>query len=186
MTMLWRGLFILPLLFVLGNSQFLFPFRHPFEQPPQLPGLTVGGRPGHIGGFILDGQILPVDNGDFYGHDNEQGSKAEKEMKAVDDGAADVQVVQEGGDTGKDFGGDEFKGKWELFVENSGVSAMHVILLPKIDQVMMFDATIWKISKLKLPGPPCRPVEGTNELDCFCHSVLLDIETKKIKPLRVH
>ncbi|XP_039018389.1 aldehyde oxidase GLOX1-like [Hibiscus syriacus] len=71
------------------------------------------------------------------------------------------------------------------YVENSGVSAMHLVLLPKIDQALMFDATIWKISKLKLPGPPCRKVEGTNEENCWCHSILMDVETGKIRPLRV-
>ncbi|KAE8669164.1 Detected protein of unknown function [Hibiscus syriacus] len=78
-----------------------------------------------------------------------------------------------------------FKGSWELFVENSGVSAMHLVLLPKIDQALIFDATVWKKSKLKLPGPPCRKVEGTNEEDCWCHSILLDVETGNIKPLRI-
>ncbi|XVE98130.1 hypothetical protein REPUB_Repub03eG0078800 [Reevesia pubescens] len=141
-----RGFFILPLLFVLGNSQFLLPLHNHFVNPVNLGGLAaVQARPINPGGII-----------------NNAG-----------EGNAEVNA------------GTNYKGKWELFSENSGVSAMHVILLPKIDQVLMFDATVWKISKLKLPGPPCRPVEGTNEEDCFCHSVLMDIETAKIRPLRL-
>ncbi|XP_022754160.1 aldehyde oxidase GLOX1-like [Durio zibethinus] len=137
MTMFRRGLCILPVLFLSGNCQFLFPFLH-FDNPASN-GLNFGS----------DGDIT-------------------KEGVAQDN----VETA--------------YKGKWELFTENSGVSAMHLLILPKIDQALMFDATVWKISKLKLPGPPCRIVEGTNEQDCFCHSVLLDIETAKIRPLRLN
>ncbi|KAK8343032.1 hypothetical protein V6Z12_A08G272700 [Gossypium hirsutum] len=63
---------------------------------------------------------------------------------------------------------------------------MHVVLLPIINQALIFDATVWKVSKLKLPGPPCRHVEGTNEEDCFAHSILLDVETAHIRPLRLN
>ncbi|XVF49141.1 hypothetical protein PTKIN_Ptkin03bG0244500 [Pterospermum kingtungense] len=180
MTMLWRGLYILPLLFVLGNCNFLFPLPRPFDHPSQ-PGLIFGGRAGHIGGFPFfpiyeenKGGKIEVDHGS-----DDHVVKSEK----VVDGSADKTQEQDNGKVDKVA--TNFKGEWEMFVENSGVSAMHLILLPKIDQVMMFDATVWKISKLKLPGPPCRIVEGTNEEDCFCHSVLLDIETAQIKPLRL-
>lgn len=81
-----------------------------------------------------------------------------------------------------------FKGRWELFTENSGVSAMHLILLPKINKVLMFDSTIWLKSNIMLPkGEPCRMVdEGKGVVhDCHAHSVLLDIETKELVPLRV-
>ncbi|XVF34875.1 hypothetical protein REPUB_Repub18cG0096100 [Reevesia pubescens] len=146
MTMLWRGLCILPLLFVSGNCQFFIPFLNRFGNLAPN-GLNIGGG-GGVGGVI-------------------------------DAGSADIKKKGNNAQT-------KYKGKWELFTENSGVSAMHVILLPKIDQALMFDATVWKISKLKLPGPPCRHVEGTNEEDCFCHSVLMDIETAKIRPLRLN
>ncbi|GMI97743.1 GALACTOSE OXIDASE-LIKE 6 [Hibiscus trionum] len=79
-----------------------------------------------------------------------------------------------------------YKGKWELFSPDAGVSAMHLILLPTTNEALMFDATVWKISKLKLPGPPCRKVEDTpNEEDCFAHSILIDYETGNIRPLRL-
>ncbi|XVE54234.1 hypothetical protein DITRI_Ditri03aG0064000 [Diplodiscus trichospermus] len=144
--MLWRGLYILvPLLFISGNCQLLFPFLH-FDNP-------AAGTDGHA-----DGAAAAAGAG---------GQSMKKGNIAI--------VTAE----------TNYQGKWEMFNENAGVSAMHLILLPKIDQALMFDATVWKISKLKLPGPPCRIVEGTNEEDCFCHSILLDIWTAKIRPLRL-
>lgn len=81
----------------------------------------------------------------------------------------------------------DYKGEWELFSQNSGVSAMHSILLPT-NKVVMYDATIWKISKIKLPlGTPCRIVnEATGEQDCWCHSVFFDIDTAELTPLQLH
>lgn len=78
-------------------------------------------------------------------------------------------------------------GKWELFLKNSGVSAMHAILMPKINQVQFYDATIWRISKIKLPpGVPCHVYDTkTGATDCWAHSVLVDIETGNIRPLAV-
>lgn len=78
-------------------------------------------------------------------------------------------------------------GKWELFLENSGVSAMHAGLMPLINQVQFYDATIWRISKIKLPpGVPCHVVNAkTNKIDCWAHSVLIDVNNGAIKPLSV-
>ena len=189
MTMLWRGLCILPLLFVSGNCHFLFPFLHHFRNPVDN-GLNFGGG-GDIernaGGFP-GGGFFPIDNGGFSGKHNNDGNDDDEDLDAkksvkVVDGSADKINKK---DKAKDNVETKYKGKWELFTKNSGVSAMHLVILPKIDQAVIFDATVWKISKLKLPGPPCRIVEGTNEQDCFCHSVLLDFETAKIRPLRVH
>ncbi|GLT98543.1 hypothetical protein SLE2022_160430 [Rubroshorea leprosula] len=80
-----------------------------------------------------------------------------------------------------------FKGKWELFTDNSGVSAMHLILLPKVNKVLIFDSTIWLKSNIKLDNP-CRVVdEGKGPVrDCYAHAVLLDIETASLTPLRLH
>ncbi|XP_039006691.1 uncharacterized protein LOC120134326 [Hibiscus syriacus] len=91
-------------------------------------------------------------------------------------GGPEILVAGDGGSSanGNDDGTASDGGKEK---SNAGVSAMHLVLLPKIDRALMFDATIWKISKLKLPGPPCRKVEGTNKEDCWCHSVLMDVET---------
>jgi hypothetical protein len=80
----------------------------------------------------------------------------------------------------------EPKGSWELVSVNSGVSAMHAILLPKVDKVLMYDATIWKKSEIRLPAGHCRLLnKTTGEKDCFCHSVLFDIATTAITPLQV-
>ncbi|CAA0403687.1 unnamed protein product [Arabidopsis thaliana] len=76
-------------------------------------------------------------------------------------------------------------GKWELFLENSGVSGMHAILMPVINKVQYYDATIWRISKIKLPpGVPCHVVDAkTNKVDCWAHSILMDVNTGALKPL---
>ncbi|CAK7337449.1 unnamed protein product [Dovyalis caffra] len=79
------------------------------------------------------------------------------------------------------------KGIWELVSVNSGVSAMHAILLPKVDKVLMYDATIWKKSEIRLPAGHCRLLnETTGEKDCYCHSVLFDVATSVLTPLQLH
>ncbi|EOY30718.1 Glyoxal oxidase-related protein, putative [Theobroma cacao] len=179
MTMLWRGLCILPLLFVSGNCQFLFPFFHPFNNPGN--GLNLGGVvPQNANGFFPFSGGSPS-GGSLSAQNKDDGSLNSGSVN-VAGGSADNKKWES---NAKDKIKTGYKGKWELFVRNAGVSAMHLILLPKIDQALMFDATVWKQSKLKLPGPPCRDVEGTNEQDCFCHSILLDIDTAKIRPLRL-
>ncbi|KAM7276345.1 hypothetical protein ACFE04_018211 [Oxalis oulophora] len=78
----------------------------------------------------------------------------------------------------------DYPGKWELFSKDSGVSAMHSILLPN-NQVVMYDATIWEISRIKLPkGVPCRHIGPGND-DCWSHAVFFDIETGKKTPLKL-
>ncbi|CAN1827625.1 Aldehyde oxidase GLOX1 [Linum perenne] len=80
-----------------------------------------------------------------------------------------------------------FNGKWELFCENTGVSSMHAILLPKVNKVLIYDATIWRVSKILLPNGECRILDPkTGEKDCFAHSVLLDMETAQVTPLELH
>ncbi|XP_050219658.1 aldehyde oxidase GLOX1 [Mercurialis annua] len=80
-----------------------------------------------------------------------------------------------------------YKGDWELVSQNSGVSAMHAILLPKVDKVLMYDATIWKISKLPLPNGQCRIVnKNPADKDCWCHSILFDINTGELTPLELN
>lgn len=80
-----------------------------------------------------------------------------------------------------------YKGEWAIVSDNSGVSAMHAILLPKIDKVLMYDATIWKISKIELPNGKCRVLnQTTGEKDCWCHSVLYDINNGQLTPLELN
>ncbi|CAN0900102.1 Aldehyde oxidase GLOX1 [Linum grandiflorum] len=82
---------------------------------------------------------------------------------------------------------DEFKGKFELFTDNSGVSAMHALVLPNCDHVLMYDATIWRISNITLPNGECRILDkATGDKDCYAHSVLLNHKTKELIPLMLH
>lgn len=37
----------------------------------------------------------------------------------------------------------EYRGGWELFSENSGVSAMHMIMMPNSNKAIMFDRCCW-------------------------------------------
>ncbi|XP_044472420.1 aldehyde oxidase GLOX1-like [Mangifera indica] len=81
-----------------------------------------------------------------------------------------------------------FPGKWELVTPNSGISAMHLILLPKVNKALMYDATVWRISNITLPPEkmPCRIANpATGEQDCWAHSVLLDYETGQLTPLKI-
>lgn len=88
------------------------------------------------------------------------------------------------GSSGSDDG--DFKGVWELVSEDSGVSAMHLILMPKNNKAIMFDATIFGPSNIKLPSTEnCRPVPDSNETDCWAHAVEYDIDTAEIRPLKV-
>ncbi|KAL9362516.1 hypothetical protein Peur_045301 [Populus x canadensis] len=81
----------------------------------------------------------------------------------------------------------EPKGRWELVAVNSGVSAMHAILLPRVNKVLMYDATIWKKSEIRLPTGHCRLLnQTTGEKDCYCHSVLFDVATTALTPLQLH
>lgn len=243
MALFWRGLLILPLLFVYANSHFLYTKRH-FDKPEIVGFKDINYLHGDGGGFLSgpiegdDGakalKTVVEDESDDDDNDDDDGDKKSKKKKEknkkekkdkkdkkkkskkekkYDESFQTLPVESLENDKGGDGnideswgvvvdngnGGDSslfvgnnvattqttFKGSWELFVENSGVSAMHLVLLPNINQALIFDATVWKISKLKLPEPPCRHVEGTNEEDCFAHSILLDVETAKIKALRV-
>ncbi|KAH7572275.1 hypothetical protein ACOSP7_015346 [Xanthoceras sorbifolium] len=93
-----------------------------------------------------------------------------------------------GNDVGAENAEPGFTGKWELVSDNSGVSAMHAILLPKINKVLMYDATIWRISKFALPPEkrPCHVVDAAKKIeDCWCHSVLFDIDNYQLKALKI-
>ncbi|KAI3935744.1 hypothetical protein MKX01_032928 [Papaver californicum] len=126
-------------------------------------------------GFSKPVVSLPFGLGGFFGADIRGG---------IDDGAGDdtgdieeLYTQTNDIDTG-------YPGSWELASENSGVSAMHVQLLPS-NKVIMFDATVFGETKVRLPGR-CRPVPYTKGLmDCTAHAVEFDIETSDIRPLTV-
>ncbi|RVW96246.1 Aldehyde oxidase GLOX1 [Vitis vinifera] len=108
------------------------------------------------------GQLLPFFGGKFGRNEDESDSKP-------------------------DFGAD-YKGEWEVVSKDSGVSAMHLILMPKNNKAIMFDATVFGPSNIQLPkSEKCRPVPDskTNEIDCWAHAVEYDIETAEVRPLKV-
>ncbi|KAK9269116.1 hypothetical protein L1049_000885 [Liquidambar formosana] len=82
----------------------------------------------------------------------------------------------------------DYRGEWELVVENSGVSGMHLVLFPN-NKAIMFDASELGPSKLRLPRGNCRkipPAKGKpGGTDCWAHSLEFDIETSEIRPLKV-
>ncbi|CAN1169958.1 Aldehyde oxidase GLOX1 [Linum perenne] len=79
-----------------------------------------------------------------------------------------------------------YNGVWEIFSNNSGVSAMHSILLPKVENVLMYDSTIWRISNILLPNGICRVLDPkTGEKDCYAHSVWFDTHINNLVPLEL-
>ncbi|GMH13689.1 hypothetical protein Nepgr_015530 [Nepenthes gracilis] len=79
----------------------------------------------------------------------------------------------------------ESLGEWETVSINSGVSAMHMQLMPN-NKVIMFDATSLGKSDLRLPpGVTCRKIKKTGVLDCYAHSAEFDIDTAEVRPLKV-
>ncbi|KAA0061543.1 WSC domain-containing protein [Cucumis melo var. makuwa] len=78
-----------------------------------------------------------------------------------------------------------FLGTWKMVSRNSMVSAMHMNLLPN-NKMIMFDASAFHISQIKLPNGKCFPFktdQGEILQDCWAHGVEFDIETAKIRPL---
>ncbi|KAL2929122.1 Aldehyde oxidase GLOX1, partial [Bienertia sinuspersici] len=78
-----------------------------------------------------------------------------------------------------------YQGKWELVSLNSGVSAMHMQLLPT-NRLAMFDATSLGKSSIELPPDRCRLIPNTtNQFDCFAHAVEYDLQTNNVRTLKV-
>ncbi|KAG6658435.1 aldehyde oxidase GLOX1-like [Carya illinoinensis] len=81
-----------------------------------------------------------------------------------------------------------FKGLWELFSNDSGANAMHINILPN-SKVIMYDAIAFHMSTIKLPNGECIPFKdersGFELQDCWAHAVEFDIDTAKIRPLKV-
>ncbi|KAF3441899.1 hypothetical protein FNV43_RR15814 [Rhamnella rubrinervis] len=78
-------------------------------------------------------------------------------------------------------------GSWKVVSQNSGVSAMHIMLLPN-NKVIMYDASAFHISAIKLPNGVCIPYKDKNgnELqDCWSHGVEYDIDTAQVRPLKM-
>ncbi|KAJ7969574.1 Galactose oxidase [Quillaja saponaria] len=80
------------------------------------------------------------------------------------------------------------KGGWEIHSQNSAVSAMHLILLPN-KKLIMYDATSFRHSEINLTkGVECLKYVKQDQqpaVDCFAHAVEYDVETSKLRPLKV-
>ncbi|KAL5572625.1 hypothetical protein UlMin_022222 [Ulmus minor] len=81
-----------------------------------------------------------------------------------------------------------YKGTWVLIAKDSGVSGMHSILLPN-NKIIMYDASAFHISALKLPNNVCVPFmdkKTKKQLqDCWAHGVEFDIPTGQVRPLKM-
>ncbi|XP_057840674.2 aldehyde oxidase GLOX [Cryptomeria japonica] len=76
------------------------------------------------------------------------------------------------------------KGRWDLLVENAGVSAMHMTLL-HTNKVLIFDQTLAGPSQISRTDPPCNSKTPAAGEDCWAHSIEYDIATNKVRPLHV-
>uniref|UniRef100_A0A5B7C108 Galactose oxidase n=1 Tax=Davidia involucrata TaxID=16924 RepID=A0A5B7C108_DAVIN len=144
-----------------------------------------------------------VDNGGSK-DDDDNGDESKKKNRERDPGQLKNQPGPEIIDGGLDNGsiGDDDNagaakpdfetnnvGVWQIHSPDSGVSAMHIQLLPN-NKAIMFDATSLGPSNTMLPPPhpaSCRPIpeSKTNERDCSAHAVEYDIETAKFRSLKV-
>jgi hypothetical protein len=75
---------------------------------------------------------------------------------------------------------------WQLLIANAGVSAMHMALF-HTNKVVMFDRTDYGPSMIRLPNGICRvdPNDLALKVDCWAHSIELDLATNTIRPLEV-
>ncbi|XP_020216072.1 aldehyde oxidase GLOX1 [Cajanus cajan] len=83
----------------------------------------------------------------------------------------------------------DYMGNWDLINPNSGVSAMHVNLMPT-NKVIVYDTNVYRTSRLQYPnGMPCVTFFDQNLKkdvpDCFAHAMEYDIETNQVRALTV-
>ncbi|TVU35547.1 hypothetical protein EJB05_17443 [Eragrostis curvula] len=78
-------------------------------------------------------------------------------------------------------------GAWSMVSENSGVSAMHLVIM-KNDKAIMFDTVTTGPSLMRLPKKNCRLDLRSKEpgaVDCSAHAVEFDYNTGAIRPLKI-
>lgn len=79
-------------------------------------------------------------------------------------------------------------GKWELVNGNSGVSAMHVQLMPN-NRIMLYDTFFYRVSRIKARLRECITYldpKNVTQKDCWAHVVEYDIETNRVvRPIKV-
>jgi hypothetical protein len=81
----------------------------------------------------------------------------------------------------------EFAGAWSMISENSGVSAMHMVIM-RHDKAIMFDTVTTGPSLMRLPENNCRLDLRSKEpgaQDCSAHAVEFDYNTGAVRPLKV-
>ncbi|CBI30475.3 unnamed protein product, partial [Vitis vinifera] len=77
-------------------------------------------------------------------------------------------------------------GTWELIVPNAGIASMHTAVT-RYGTVVLLDRTNIGPSRKMLPKGHCRydPKDEVLKRDCYAHSVILDLNTNKIRPLKI-
>ncbi|KAH9538459.1 hypothetical protein CY35_15G006300 [Sphagnum magellanicum] len=84
------------------------------------------------------------------------------------------------------FNNASYPDSWQVIVPNGGVSAMHTVLL-HTNKLVIFDRTDYGPSQIRLPDGTCRndPNDRALKVDCWAHSVELDLATNLVRPLEI-
>ncbi|KAB1224212.1 Galactose oxidase [Morella rubra] len=77
----------------------------------------------------------------------------------------------------------DLPGTWELLVANGGIASMHTVVT-HYNTVVLLDNTDMGPTRKMLPKGHCR-VDGNHNTDCSAHSVVLDLKTNTIRPLKI-
>ncbi|XP_030480745.1 aldehyde oxidase GLOX [Cannabis sativa] len=80
----------------------------------------------------------------------------------------------------------QLPGTWEVIVENAGIASMHTAVT-RFNTVVLLDRTNIGPTRKMLRKGHCRndPNDVVLKQDCYAHSVLLDLNTNKIRPLMI-
>lgn len=76
------------------------------------------------------------------------------------------------------------EGRWELLLQNAGVSAMHMTLT-HTNKLLIFDQTLAGPSQILRTDPPCNSATAAASQDCWAHSIEYDIATNSVRPLHL-
>ncbi|KAL5786232.1 hypothetical protein ACOSQ2_008624 [Xanthoceras sorbifolium] len=126
----------------------------------------------HLGDTQISPLIATIIGGCRGGHG--VGSRAKEIIKGIAcDAAADDDDNQ-------------YRGRWELTSENSGVSAMHMFIFPNTNKAIMFDSLVFGPSRIQLP-PDRILATKTRKTDAvlWVHAVEYDIDSAAIRPLKM-
>ncbi|XP_040375960.1 aldehyde oxidase GLOX1-like [Oryza brachyantha] len=80
-----------------------------------------------------------------------------------------------------------FAGAWSVVSENSGVSAMHLVVM-RHGKAVMFDTSTTGRSLMRLPVGGCRPDTRSRRpgaMDCWAHAVEFDYNTGALRSLKI-